>query len=64
MRTGGLSRGGSVELNQIPAKKEKVDYPHFIMEGFGPININVGNPNKNFPTKIFSKRKTFLRDDT
>lgn len=34
-----------MELNQIPAKKEKVDYPHFIMEGFGPININVGNPN-------------------
>lgn len=53
-----------MELNQIPAKKEKVDYPHFIMEGFGPININVGNPNKNFPTKIFLKRKTFLRDDT
>lgn len=53
-----------MELNQRPAsKEEKVHCPHSIMEGFGPIYVNVSNqndvlfPHKNvFKVRITSKR--------
>lgn len=39
-----------MELNLGPSsKKEKVDHPHFIRQGYGPININAGNQNDIFP---------------